>query len=61
MAQKKPITHGGKRTNSGRRATGGNPRILVTLKPIQIETAKRLGSGNQSSGIRIALDMAKNK
>lgn len=49
--------HGGKRANSGRERLALT-RLLVSLTPAQIEAAKRLGNGNQSAGVRVALDMA---
>lgn len=41
----------------GRPAIGR--RILVTLSPVQITTAKTLGAGVVSAGVRVALDRAK--
>jgi hypothetical protein len=49
--------HGGKRANAGRERLALT-RLLVSLTPAQIEAAKRLGNGNQSAGVRLAIDRA---
>ncbi len=52
-------THGGARPGAGLPKIEGGKRVLVTLTPKNVETAKSLGGGNVSKGIRAALDKVK--
>ena len=52
-------THGGARPGAGLPKIVGGKRVLVTLTPKNVETAKNLGGGNVSKGIRAALDKVK--
>lgn len=51
---------GGKREGAGRTSPGYPVHpVTVTISDEQAQTARRLGDGNVSSGVRKALNMAK--
>ena len=52
-------THGGARPGAGLPKIEGGKRVLVILTIKNVETAKSLGNGNVSKGVRFALDKAK--
>jgi len=53
--------HGGKRANAGRPPLGevAMKLVAIRLSDEQKATAKRLGNGDVSAGIRLLLDAAK--
>lgn len=54
-------THGGKREGSGRKPLSLQPlrKVCVTLTNEHVEQLRRLGGGNVSEGVRIALRLTK--
>jgi len=44
-------------TNPGLPKIDGGKRIIVVLSPEQAEAAKKVGDGNLSRGVRVALEM----
>ena len=59
MKTKPKPTNGGARPGSGpkpKRPEDKTVSVSVTLLPAQIEKARRLGDGNISKGLRVALD-----
>lgn len=51
-----PPKRGGARPNSGLPKIEGGKRVEMILAPNHIEKAKKLGGGNVSKGVRVALD-----
>jgi len=59
-----PKKHGGKRLGSGRKTLapdGGQKRRNITLSDALAEKARRIGAGNLSEGIRLALEQYREK
>lgn len=52
----KTNTWGGLRANTGLNKIEGGKSYEAKLSPLHIEIAKKLGDGNTSEGIRLALD-----
>lgn len=51
-------THGGRREGAGRPALEGARRVNVILPADTIEQARKLGAGNLSLGLRLAVKTA---
>ncbi len=63
MTSAKPLTatkrgRGGARAGAGRPAVDAPVRVTVYLSQVQAATAKALGAGNTTAGVREALDRA---
>lgn len=64
MSTDKQARQGGARANAGVKAADGATglkRFNVTLDPASDEIAKRLGGGDRSLGLRLALQIAKDR